>query len=180
MVVPLGLCTRNKSVKRLLLQSLESFKGFRNDFSGSGGRYVFLYHVGDSERQEERNDDGEVRGQYAFVAPEGDEYHFKYDADKDGYRVESEALPEAPEDTEDVKRAKEAFFLAYKKALELAEGDDYEYSEESHESNEEESSEESDEDDEESGEDEDEDSHQRLFQGTTNFETRFPYPYITK
>lgn len=177
-VASVALSSADKTPQRPLYRTLRSFQNFRNDFSSSpGGRYIFVYHVGDSERHEERNEEGEVRGRYSFVAPEGDEYQFKYDADADGYRVESDALPSAPEDTDDVKRAKKEFFEAYQKALELAEDDDYEYSEESHEeSDEEESSEESDED----LEDDSEEESQRHFQGVPNFGFRYPYSFSGK
>merc|ERR1719187_1744269 len=97
-----------------------------------------------SSQEEEITSSGEVSGKYAFVAPSGEEYEFKYNADEEGYRVESDALPEAPEDTDAVKEAKEEFFAAYEKALELAGSYEYEYDEYSDES-----SEESDEDDKE-------------------------------
>lgn len=135
-----------------------------------------MYHVGDSERAEERNEEGEVKGHFAFVAPEGDEYQFRYGADHEGYRVESSALPAAPLDTEEVRRAKEVFFLAYQKALERAEEDDYEYSEESDEDSdsEEESSEES------SEEDDDEDSDSKESQEPSHFGVPLPYLYNRK
>ncbi|ROT75954.1 early cuticle protein 3 [Penaeus vannamei] len=96
----------DKTYEREDTPKLKSFSSFRNEFTQSGdeGKYFFVYHVGDSERAEERNEDGEVSGHFAFVAPEGDEYEFKYDADKEGYRVESDALPEAPEDTDERRR----------------------------------------------------------------------------
>lgn len=119
--------------------------------------FRFKYHVGDSEREEQRTSSGEVSGNYAFVAPEGDEFEFKYAADLEGYRVESEALPVHPEDTDDVKAAREAFFAAYQEALERAEEEDSDeddeesdesdedyYGESSEESSEEDSSEEDD------------------------------------
>merc|ERR1711970_376141 len=136
------------------IQLLSNFESFRNDVEHhtGDGTYSFYYHVGDSEREEERTSSGEVSGKYTFVAPSGEEYEFKYNADDEGYRVESDALPEAPEDTDAVKEAKEEFFAAYEKALELA--GSYEYEEYSDESSEE--SDESDESD--SDEDSDEDS----------------------
>ncbi|CAL4082117.1 unnamed protein product [Meganyctiphanes norvegica] len=85
------------------------------------GSYTFFYSIpGKSSRAEERDESGEVEGAYSFVAPEGEEFHFRYTAGEDGYRVKSSALPVPPEDTKEVKKAKEEFFAAYQKALELA------------------------------------------------------------
>lgn len=112
--------------------------------------------MGDSERFEERSDSGEVTGTFAFVAPEGNEYEFKYEADEEGYKVEGDALPEAPEDTDDVKAAREAFFEAYEKQRELTEDYDYDSVESSHEEDNEESSEESSEEEDGEGSEEDE------------------------
>ncbi|XP_018014730.1 nucleolin [Hyalella azteca] len=139
-------------------QLLRSYKGFVNDFYRKNDAYRLEYNVGDSARFEERTDSGEVSGTYAFVAPEGDEYEFKYQANDEGFKVEGDALPEAPEETDDVKAARAAFFDAYEKQLELAgsgedseEDDDEESSEESDENDDdnEESSEEDDDDDDE-------------------------------
>merc|ERR1711887_344635 len=121
------------------IQLLSNFESFRNDVEEhtGDGTYSFYYHVGDSEREEGRTSSGEVSGKYVFVAPSGEEYEFKYSADDEGYKVESDALPEAPEDTDAVKEAKEEFFAAYEKALELAGSYEYEYEEDSDESSEE-------------------------------------------
>ncbi|XP_064106596.1 larval cuticle protein 4-like [Macrobrachium nipponense] len=174
----------DKTEERQIIQTLKNFKSFRNDFTSSGneGKYAFAYHVGDSERAEERNEEGEVSGQYAFVAPEGDEYEFKYNADEEGYRVESDALPEAPEDTDDVKKAKEEFFQAYQKALERAEEDDYEYSEESDEDSDEDSEDSDEESSEESSEedDDDEEDEEEPVRGASPFGFRVPIPYNRK
>merc|ERR1712121_93838 len=124
---------------------LSNFEGFVNDFERTDDTYRLEYHVGDSHRFEQRSESGEVTGTYAFVAPDGNEFEFKYDADLDGFRVEGDALPVQPELTDDVKAARDAFFEAYEKQQELTA--DYEYSEESDESDEDESSEESSEED---------------------------------
>ncbi|KAF2367725.1 Insect cuticle protein [Trinorchestia longiramus] len=167
---------------------LSTFKGYHYDYSlGKNGVYKFFYSLPTSSRQEQRDENGEVRGSYSFVAPEGDEFDFKYEAGRKGFQVESKALPTRPQDTEEVRKAKQEFFEAYQKALELVsssesegnnhgkeelDGDkeesteddeDEESSEESDEDDDddnEESSEESDEDDddEESDEDDDEES----------------------
>ena len=123
--------------------------------------FRFYYVLPQSSRSEQRTASGEVYGNYAFVAPEGDEFRFKYDAGKEGYRVESDALPIPPEDTDEVKKAKEQFFEAFNKALELAEIYDEEEEESEEESEEsDESFEESDESYEDSDEDSDESSEE--------------------
>merc|ERR1719402_414888 len=129
------------------LQLLRNFESFRHDVDHhtGDGTYTFVYHVGDSEREEVRSESGEVSGKFAFVAPEGNEIEAKYEADEDGFRVESDALPIAPEDTADVRSAKEEFFAAYERALEAA--GSYEYDEDSSEESSEEYGEESSEED---------------------------------
>ncbi|KAF2366152.1 Insect cuticle protein [Trinorchestia longiramus] len=151
-------------------QLLRSYQGFVNNFYRKKDAYRMEYHVGDSARFEQRTDSGEVTGTYAFVAPEGDEYEFKYEANNDGFKVEGDALPEAPEETDDVKAAKEAFFEAYEKQLELAgsEEDDDDDDEESDEESSEESDEDDDDDDDddessEEDDDEDEDEEEAVF-----------------
>ena len=101
-----------------------------------------------------------MRGSYSFIAPEGDEFDFQYQADKRGFRVQSDALPVMPKDTEEVRKAKEEFFELYKKALELVSSseDDSEEDDSEEDDSDEESSEESDEDDESSEESSEEDS----------------------
>jgi len=145
-------------------QLLRSYQGFVNDFVRTNDAYRLEYHVGDSSRFEQRSESGEVKGSYAFVAPEGDEFEFKYEANGDGYNVQGDALPKAPEETDDVKAARDAFFEAYEKQVELTK--DYEYdsdeSDEDGESSEESSEEESSEEDsdEESSEESDEDEEE--------------------
>merc|ERR1712212_24899 len=133
---------------------LRSYQGLVNDFHRTGDTYTMEYHVGDSHRFEQRSESGEVTGTYAFVAPEGDEFEFRYEANNDGFHIEGDALPQAPEDTDDVKAARDAFFEAYEKQAELTA--DYDYSEESSE----EDSESSEEDDDESSEEGDESSEE--------------------
>ena len=109
--------------------------------------------MGDHTRTEERDEDGVVKGEYAFVAPEGNEYEFKYEADKEGYRVESEHLPEHPGDTDEVKLAREEFLKEYERIVERAkeagEYEEYEYRGEDYED---------DDDDDDDGDDDDDDS----------------------
>jgi len=150
---------------------LSTFKGYQYDYNlGDNGAYKFYYRLPEQSRAEERDENGDVRGSYSFVAPEGNEFDFKYQADREGFKVQSNALPESPQDTDEVKRAKEEFFKAYNKALDLASTDDdgksyYDYEEKSDEGSEEESDESSEEDDdheesseESSEEDDDEES----------------------
>jgi len=93
--------------------------------------YKFTYEVpGHSRRSEfgeasseeisgEERGDFEVKGEYSFISPNGEQHEFKYQADDEGYRVESDSgsLPQRPEDTDEVKAAREAFFDAYCKVL---------------------------------------------------------------
>lgn len=148
--------------------------------------YRLEYHVGDSSRTEQRSESGEVSGTYTFVAPEGDEYEFKYEADEDGFKVEGDALPEAPEETDEVKAAREAFFEAYEKQLELAGDYEYEsaeYDNDDEESSEEESSEEDsgEESDEEDDEEEEEEEENQVGRGrfSSRPPSRIPQPPIT-
>jgi len=166
------------------LQLLSGYEGFVNDFQRHNDAYNLVYHVGDSARTEQRTDSGEVSGTYAFVAPEGNEFEFKYEANSDGFKVEGDALPERPDYTDDVKAAREAFFDAYEKQAELTK--DYSYESGSNEDGE--SSEESSESIEgvsssesgsESGEDSDEgnDDHDEESAEVPTFFSNVPYPY---
>ncbi|CAL4099037.1 unnamed protein product [Meganyctiphanes norvegica] len=92
--------------------------------NGTRGAYKFHYEVpGHSSRVEEyakssEEDDMEIKGNYTFVSPEGIKFEFKYEADyEDGFTVESDALPVAPENTEEVQQARAAFNRAYCTAL---------------------------------------------------------------
>ncbi|CAL4217054.1 unnamed protein product, partial [Meganyctiphanes norvegica] len=109
---------------------LKSYNGAHKKYNHpnkGNGLYSFYFHIGDNEREEEQQSVGEVVGKYAYIAPEGQEYEFKYGADLDGYRVESPALPQIPEDTPDVKKAKADFFTAYEKILKAVGDYDYQY-----------------------------------------------------
>jgi len=167
---------------------LKSYQGFVNDFVRNDDAYKLEYHVGDSYRFEQRTDSGEVTGAFAFVAPEGNEYEFKYEADSDGFKVEGDALPTQPDYTDDVKAARDAFFEAYEKQAELTK--DYEYdsdsesdeNEESSESSEEDSDEESSESESESDSESEEDAHFSSVSETrqSSFSSpafSVPYPY---
>merc|ERR1711970_1660077 len=148
---------------------LKSYQGFVNDFVRNDDAYKLEYHVGDSYRFEQRTDSGEVTGAFAFVAPEGNEYEFKYEADSDGFKVEGDALPTQPDYTDDVKAARDAFF----------ESDE---NEESSESSEEDSDEESSESESESDSESEEDAHFSSVSETrqSSFSSpafSVPYPY---
>jgi len=137
-------------------QLLKSYQGFVNDFHRTGDTYQMEYHVGDSHRFEQRSESGEVTGQFSFVAPNGDEFEFKYDADSDGNKVEGDALPKSPDFTDDVKAARDAFFELYEKQAKLTE----DYSDESSEEDDDEESSEEDDDEESSEEDDDDTSEE--------------------
>lgn len=97
---------------------------------GSDGVYKFAFKLPDQSRQEERNEEGEVRGSYSFIDPEGEEFSLKYLADKGGFQPEADHLPVAPEETEDVQVARKAFAdfyeetVKYLEALSSKEGSD--------------------------------------------------------
>ncbi|CAL4094932.1 unnamed protein product, partial [Meganyctiphanes norvegica] len=76
----------NEEVLQQLLRSFDGFKHDVKDHTGDG-TYSFVYHVGDSEREETRSESGEVTGRFAFVAPEGNEIEAKYEADEEGFRL---------------------------------------------------------------------------------------------
>ncbi|XP_069170965.1 17S U2 SnRNP complex component HTATSF1-like [Procambarus clarkii] len=77
------------------------------------GSYHFEFALPQQEREEHRDVDGKVTGSFAFVDRVGEEVSVRYDADEDGFRPESDALPQAPEDTEDVANAREEFLRFY-------------------------------------------------------------------
>ena len=55
------------------------------------------YNAGDSGRSETIGPDGEVRGQYQYTDPNGMLITVKYTAGKDGFQVEGDHLPKAPQ-----------------------------------------------------------------------------------
>jgi len=98
----------------------------------TAGTYKFSYEVpGHSSRSElreessEEAEDFEVEGSYSFTAPDGEKHKFSYEADEDGFEITSDtdSLPKHPEDTDAVEQAREAFFDAYCKVLQLARED---------------------------------------------------------
>ncbi|XP_066967211.1 uncharacterized protein [Macrobrachium rosenbergii] len=160
---------------------LSTFKGVNREFiQNTDGTYRFSFSLPQQDRYENRDADGKVTGSFSFVDNSGEEVSVKYDADDKGFRPESDALPEIPEDTDDVQSAREQFLRYYeqtKKFLEdLAsdedsddssssseESDEYDDNDEEDESDEDDDSEEdSDEEDseEEEGEEEDEEEEE--------------------
>ncbi|XP_076032000.1 uncharacterized protein LOC143019909 [Oratosquilla oratoria] len=141
---------------------LSTFRKVNNEYEqGSDGAYRFSYSLPQQERHEERNSDGTVTGSYAFVDDAGEEVSVKYVADEDGFRAESDALPQVPEDTDEVKKAREEFFKIYEETLKLLgssesdeDSEDSDSSDESDDDDEESSEEESDEEEEENEEEE--------------------------
>ncbi|XP_076031999.1 uncharacterized protein LOC143019908 [Oratosquilla oratoria] len=141
---------------------LSTFREVNNEYEqGSDGAYRFSYSLPQQERHEERNSDGTVTGSYAFVDDAGEEVSVKYVADEDGFRAESDALPQVPEDTDEVKKAREEFFKIYEETLKLLgssesdeDSEDSDSSDESDDDDEESSEEESDEEEEENEEEE--------------------------
>ncbi|XP_069957898.1 uncharacterized protein [Cherax quadricarinatus] len=77
------------------------------------GTYYFAFSLPQQSRSEERNSDGKVSGSYAFVDNAGEEVSLRYDADHEGFRAESDALPQVPEDTDEVAKAREEFLRYY-------------------------------------------------------------------
>ncbi|MPC44318.1 hypothetical protein E2C01_037991 [Portunus trituberculatus] len=146
---------------------LSTFKEITHRESrGPLGSYQFSFSLPQQERFEHRNEQGKVTGTYTFVDKIGNEVSVNYDADHSGFRARSDSLPQPPQDTPDVAKAKEEFLRHYQRTAQLLklvdEKDDSESSEEDDddesESDEDSSSSEEDEDsDEDSDEDEEED-----------------------
>jgi len=55
------------------------------------------YNAGDSSRSEQLSPDGSVKGQYSYTDPNGKLITVKYTAGKDGFKVEGDHLPKAPQ-----------------------------------------------------------------------------------
>ncbi|XP_045120950.1 zinc finger and BTB domain-containing protein 47-like [Portunus trituberculatus] len=146
---------------------LSTFKEITHRESrGPLGSYQFSFSLPQQERFEHRDEQGKVTGTYTFVDKIGNEVSVNYDADHSGFRARSDSLPQPPQDTPDVAKAKEEFLRHYQRTAQLLklvdEKDDSESSEEDDddesESDEDSSSSEEDEDsDEDSDEDEEED-----------------------
>ncbi|XP_068227462.1 uncharacterized protein [Palaemon carinicauda] len=143
---------------------LSTFKGVNREFvQNTDGTYYFSFTLPQQDRYENRDADGKVTGSFSFVDNSGEEVSVKYNADDQGFRPESDALPEVPEDTDDVQSAREQFLRYYeqtKKFLEnLASDEDSDESSSSSEESDEndDSDEEGDDDDDDSESDEDSD-----------------------
>ncbi|XP_076031996.1 uncharacterized protein LOC143019904 [Oratosquilla oratoria] len=149
---------------------LSTFREVNNEYEqGSDGAYRFSYSLPDQERHEERNSDGTVTGSYAFVDDAGEEVSVKYVADEDGFRPESDALPQVPEYTDEVKKAREEFFKIYEETLKLlgsSESDeDSEDSDSSDESDDDDDDEESSEEESDEEEEENEVEEEKVSRG---------------
>ncbi|KAK7086314.1 hypothetical protein SK128_016264, partial [Halocaridina rubra] len=146
---------------------LSSFRGVQREFSqNADGTYHFAFSLPHQERQEQRDEDGKVTGYFAFVDKSGEEFSLHFDADEEGYQPESDNLPQAPEDTEDVQNAREEFLRYYEQTAKFlselgSEEDSGSYSSsEEDEYEDEDSSSEEDEDSDESEEEEDEEEEE--------------------
>ncbi|XP_050712100.1 uncharacterized protein LOC126996073 [Eriocheir sinensis] len=132
---------------------LSSFKGVTQTASqGPQGSYKFSFSLPQQERLEHRDEQGKVTGTYSFVDKVGREVSVTYDADHNGFRARSDALPQPPQDTPDVAKAKEEFLRHYERTARLLR-----VLEEKEEEEDSQSSEEDEESDENSDEDSDED-----------------------
>ncbi|XP_071546860.1 larval cuticle protein 1-like isoform X2 [Panulirus ornatus] len=121
-----------------------------DDFSDeSDGNYVFSFSLPDQERVENRDAFGKVTGSFSFVDKAGQAVSVQFDADENGYRPLSDALPQAPLDTNDVALARQQFLRYYEnraKFLEEVNSDESNSYEDSFESDEDDSSSEEDDD----------------------------------
>lgn len=147
---------------------LSTFKGIHRELiQHPDGTYRFSFSLPQQNRQESRDADGKVTGSFSFVDNGGKETSVRYDADHEGYRPESDAIPEIPEDTDDVQSAREEFLRFYEQTVKFLEelgsdeddSDSSSSSEESdeydYEDDEDDSSEEDDDDDDDSSSEED-------------------------
>ncbi|XP_068227463.1 larval cuticle protein 16/17-like [Palaemon carinicauda] len=142
---------------------LSTFRGEQRDVQhNADGTYQFSFSLPQQERQEQRDEDGKVTGYYAFVDNSGEEFSLHFDADEGGFQPESDGLPEAPVDTEDVQKAREQFLQYYEQTARFLEAlgsdEDSESSEEDSEYSDEDSSSEEDSDSDEDSEEEEEGS----------------------
>ncbi|KAK7086316.1 hypothetical protein SK128_016266 [Halocaridina rubra] len=149
---------------------LSTFQGVHRElYQHPDGVYRFSFSLPQQDRYEHRDADGKVSGSFSFVDKSGEEFSVKYDADDEGFRAESDALPEVPEDTDDVQSAREEFLKYYEQTVKFLkdlgsdEGSDEDddsssSSEESDEYSYEEDDDEDEEDDDDDEEDDDDDS----------------------
>jgi len=59
--------------------------------------YSTNYNAGDHGRSETVSPDGTIQGSYQYTGGDGKVYTVKYRAGKDGYMVEGDHLPKAPQ-----------------------------------------------------------------------------------
>ncbi|KAG7154698.1 Cuticle protein 6-like 7, partial [Homarus americanus] len=77
------------------LPRLSTFQDVHHQVSHNpDGTYHFSFSLPQQSRAEERDADGKVTGSFAFVDPVGKEVSVRYDADDEGFRPESDALPQ--------------------------------------------------------------------------------------
>jgi len=92
------------------------------------GQYSFSYNAADSSRQEQRNLDGTVTGNYGYTDPTGRQVQVEYRAGPhEGYHafgdnippqnLQSQQLPVPVQDTPEVQAARAQFFEAYNQQL---------------------------------------------------------------
>ncbi|XP_076031870.1 uncharacterized protein LOC143019773 [Oratosquilla oratoria] len=145
-----GSSVQDRSIEGPLLST---FREVHHEFEqGNDGVYRFSFALPQQERHEERDSEGKVTGAFAFVDNVGEEVSLKYDADEEGFQPKSDALPQVPDETDDVQKARDEFLEYYRQTVQFLEAFD---------SDEEDSdSSESDEDSEESEESSEEDSEE--------------------
>ncbi|KAK8376913.1 hypothetical protein O3P69_010094 [Scylla paramamosain] len=138
---------------------LSTFKEItQRESRGPLGSYQFSFSLPQQERFEHRDEQGKVTGTYTFVDKIGNEVSVNYDADHSGFRARSDSLPQPPQDTPDVAKAKEEFLRHYQRTAQLLKVfDEEESSESSEEDDDDESESDEDSSSSEEGEDSDED-----------------------
>lgn len=160
---------------------LSTFKAISQNLrQNADGTYEFSFSLPQQSRSEQRDADGKVTGAFAFVDPEGEEVSVNFDADDEGYKPESDALPEAPEDTDDVQNARQEFLKFYEETVKYLEAlasdeedddddsssseeDDYDDDSSSEEDDDDDSDEDSDEEEEEEDEEDEEEEDEQPF-----------------
>lgn len=104
-----------------------------NQFHGQDGlgRYVFGYTDWNQGRVEGKNANGDVRGAYKYVDPNGKDFIANYWADSLGFHQEDnrpKVVLEPVTDTPDVQAAREEHFRKWKEAAEAAKANPDPYS----------------------------------------------------
>ncbi|XP_063590796.1 uncharacterized protein LOC134767654 isoform X1 [Penaeus indicus] len=167
---------------------LSTFKAVHQDLrQNADGTYEFSFSLPQQSRSEQRDADGKVTGAFAFVDPEGEEVSVNFDADDEGYKPESDALPQAPEDTDDVQSARDEFLKYYEETVKYLEAlasdeedddddssssEEDDYDDSSSEEDSDEDSDEEDSDEEEEEDDDEEEEEERPFRFGRKFDGR--------